>query len=153
MARTQIGLGEIGGNNRGPHVERWTRRHRAAWCAGFLSWCLEEARPGKFGFRSLGARRLCLNLQELPGVREVEHLNEPLAIGDCVFWLRGPSGGWQRHCGIVSWQRHCGIVSAHGGMSTDFDCIEGNVGRYPARVQQLRHDIWESKLWRVLRLP
>ena len=34
VAISQIGKGEIGGNNKGPEVKKFTRGIEAAWCAG-----------------------------------------------------------------------------------------------------------------------
>ena len=143
IACTQIGLGEEGGNNRGRHVRRWCGRDRVYWCAGFLSWCLEQAEPppGSGDFRSLGARRLYRQLKW--GGQELELQVQRVRMGDVALWQRGRLPGWQAHIGIVISADEAGV----------FTTVEGNVGRYPARVQQVVHDIFEPRLIGVLRLP
>lgn len=143
IAFTQIGRGESGKNNRGPDVETY-RNHRGPrgpWCAAFVSWCLESAserlgvKPPK---RSHGAKRLFANIKKYGGV-EVER---PLP-GDIALWQRGAAGSWNGHIGIVS------RASNDGG----FWAIEGNRGRFPARVNEFNHQVGEGSLLGFVRLP
>lgn len=140
VAREEIGNGEEGGNNSGPHVARYKEilddgddDDDGAWCAAFVSWCAEEAcrRMGKrLPFkRSQGAKQLGKRVAKAG--KELE-APEP---GCVVVWDRGklkPNGdkSWMGHIGICE-RVEVGILHT----------IEGNVGRYPSKVRRFQHDL------------
>ena len=135
IAVDQIGLGELGENNRGKHVVRYKNGNDTggAWCASFVSWCFEEA-ARQLGFelpfeRSDGAKRLRKNVG-----RFGSFVKDPQP-GDIICWHRGKNGSWQGHVGIVEKVKN-GIVYT----------IEGNVGRYPAKVKRFKHDTEYERL-------
>lgn len=143
VAIDQVGLGEVGRNNCGPHVQRWCGREGAFWCAGFVSWCLRE---GALRLRvtapkySTGARRLGQYLLEYAGAKEIRREND-LWIGDIVIYSRPPSKT-NGHTGIVL------LRNAHGYVT-----IEGNVGGFPAIVGPEYHKYGGERFLYGVRLP
>jgi hypothetical protein len=142
VAITQIGRGEHGANNTGPDLDRYRNGGPGgAWCAAFVSWCLEQAvrsagavmSPVK---RSHGAKRLFANVV-VAGAR----VEEP-APGDIVCWHRGAKNAATGHVGIVS--------RVEGNA---FYSIEGNRGGYPSRVREYGHEVGEALLLGFARLP
>lgn len=143
IAVTQTGRGESEANNMGPDVESYRRGKgpRGPWCAAFVSWCLEEA-AAQLGLeppaRSHGAKRLFRNLKRYGAVE----VTQP-APGDVALWQRGAAGSWKGHIGIVSRASNDG----------SFWAIEGNRGRFPARVAEFSHQVGEGSLLGFVRLP
>jgi hypothetical protein len=136
IAVAELGNGEVGGNNSGPHVARYKGieddgdpDNDGAWCASFISWCISEAAEElnvKLPLKtSHGAKRLYKNAVSGGGLV----VARPQA-GDLVCWDRGRPGSWQGHIGIV--ERVEGDV-----MYT----VEGNVGRYPSVVRRMMYDL------------
>lgn len=147
VARAEIGKGEEGGNNAGPHVAKYKRiaddadedANRGAWCASFCSWVAIQAyeRAGQpLPFRpSHGAKRLGRRLAKAGG-----KLDAPRP-GCVVVWDRGklqPNGKPSifGHVGIVE-----RILFSEDGQPSIMYTIEGNVGRYPSRVRRFAHDL------------
>ena len=119
LARSQLGHGEVGGDNRGPEVRKYLNgRENLAWCAGFVSWCAREAGYSRYTLRA----------------------RDFLALGQRVTWPR--SGD------IVVFSRkggaHAGIVESadRGG----FVSIEGNTGAYPSVVKRIKHRLDEKNI-------
>lgn len=117
VAISELGHGEIGCDNCGPDVKRYTRGMEASWCAGFVSWVLREAGvdiPYKLSARQFW--NMARNRVTTP---------QP---GDIIcFWRESPS----------SWKGHVGIVYKVGdGWITT---IEGNVGAFPAKVKRITY--------------
>ena len=112
IARSQIGQGEIGGDNRGATVKKYTHGQEVAWCAGFVSWTLHKA--GKTTPYMLAARSY-LNV----GTK----VKNPKP-GDVVVFKRKGGG-------------HVGIVESVDG--DRLVTIEGNVGKFPARVKRMTY--------------
>ncbi len=135
VAIEEIGHGEEGGNNSGPHVAKYhgiqddhDPDDDGSWCSSFCSWAYEEA-GRRLGVtlpfqRSGGAKRLFKNVVSTGKV-----VSNPLP-GDLVLWDRGLVGSWQGHIAIVE-------AVENGVLLT----IEGNVGKYPAKVRRLSHDL------------
>ena len=144
VAKSQIGLGEEGDNNRGPHVAKYRGREddpgdKGSWCAAFVSWCFRQAseRTGTempFG-SSEGAKQLFKNAKQA-GLSTAKPLP-----GDIVCWHRGDPKGWQGHIGIVA--------AVGEGV---FHTVEGNVGRYPARVRRFVHELDDDRLIGFVRI-
>ena len=134
IAKSQLGNGEIGGNNKGKWVKEYNRGLEAPWCTGFISWCLNKAKITDMGY-TLGARQLfsravALNLQ----------VSEPQA-GDLIFFWRGKKSGWQGHCGVVT-------AVGEGWITT----IEANRGKYPAVVKEFLYEGKPKRLLGYIRL-
>lgn len=134
VARTQIGKGELGGNNIGPDLDRYRgpRGGTGSWCAAFVYWCAwraAQSRRHRVPFaRTHGARKLfrrAVRSGMLVPARAV-------MAGDLVLWSRGnpnkPEERWKAHIGIVS------EVERDRGKVLGWKYIAGNEGKYPALV-------------------
>ena len=125
MAEAEKGAREVGSNNHGPWVEKYLNGlapEGNSWCAGFVSWCFDQA-PGAMPYNySLGARDVRNQFRHKGWTYDLGE-EEP-APGDIVVWWRGTFNGWQGHIGFV---HHC----ADGILHT----VEGNRGPYPSPVQ------------------
>ena len=139
VAREWIGKGEEGGNNSGPFVE-WLHGKEydgdpdddGNWCAAFVSACFEEA--GKrlsitMPFqRTGGAKALYRRVGKAGRFVQAPDIQP----GDVIAWDRGTPGDWRGHVGIVErYEADTGLLHT----------IEGNVGRYPAKVRRRVHDM------------
>lgn len=116
IAESQIGKGEIGGDNKGPEVRKYTRGKEVAWCSGFVSWV--RSRAGYEGTYILHARSYWTSSR----IRTTKP--KP---GDVIVFRRGGHGG------------HVGIVEKVQGQT--ITTIEGNVGPYPAKVKRQTYTI------------
>jgi hypothetical protein len=107
VAREEMAQGarEIGGNNRGPFVERYLKPAGLSgplpWCAAFVSWCVHEAA------RRLGVAPPMPYLVSAKGIFRYGKargwvVQEPQK-GDLVVWSRGAPSGPFGHAGIVEW--------------------------------------------------
>lgn len=121
IARSQIGHGEIGGDNRGKYVKEYTRGREVAWCAGFVSWVLNKAKRTKN--YHLRARSFWEDYR-------FNRVRTPKP-GDVVVFKRGNKSG------------HVGIVESYskGILRT----IEGNSGEFPAKVKRKTYKTSEIK--------
>jgi hypothetical protein len=135
VAVRQIGYGETGSNNTGKFIKAIGGTQGEEWCAAFAGWCAEQAHkeldivmPCK---RSLGAKKMGRNIAEAGRKFKDVASVQP---GDFVIWDRGIAG-WQGHIGIVE--------KVVGGL---IHTIEGNVGKFPAKVKRLIHDVSKERL-------
>lgn len=134
MARSQLGLGEEGGDNKGPEVDKYRHgKTRGAWCAYFVSWCIEQAceklvRP--MPIKPSGSARVLFRRIAEAGTS----VSVPLT-GAVACWSRGAGNTWKGHIGLVS--------RVDGNQ---FWSIEGNRGRYPSKVREYNHEVGEAKL-------
>ncbi len=117
VARSQLGMGEIGGGNRGPVVKKYTKGKEVAWCAGFVSWVLENSGKGK---------SYILRARSYWDMYRANRVKNP-ASGDIIVFKRGNGKG------------HAGIVESVNG--TKITTIEGNVGKYPAKVKRISYQL------------
>jgi len=121
VAQSNIGKGEVGGNNKGAFVKLVNKGLEASWCAGFVSYTLKEA----------GITTLKYNLSAKAIYNEAKSKNmltkEPKAGNLICFW-RGKKNGWQGHIGIIESVDNEYIYT-----------IEGNVGNYPAKVAKYKY--------------
>lgn len=115
IARSQLGVEEVGGNNRGPEIEQyqratWLEPGAWPWCAAFTAWCLREALAAigvsrasaeawrcrdasAFGWITWASRRAgCIVLP--PRV-------DPMAGDIVVYDFNGPTAAGGGHIGIV----------------------------------------------------
>lgn len=125
-ARAQIGNGEIGKNNSGHFVLRYTRGLQGSpWCAAFVSYVLQKS--GVQTHYLLWAKSF---LNE--GIKVLQPLP-----GDLVIFTRKGGG----HIGIVEQVRKDHYIS-----------IEGNVGEYPAKVKRIKHFYSEKNFLAFVRI-
>jgi uncharacterized protein (TIGR02594 family) len=128
VAQSQIGLGEIGGNNKGIYVRQYLGgRENLPWCAGFVSYC---------------AKNSGIKIPYLLRAKDFVEYGSVLAPievrkGDLVVFHRLGGG-------------HVGIIESKKG--DYFVSIEGNVGKYPARVKRVKHHIFENGIYRFVRI-
>ncbi|MCZ6807995.1 MAG: CHAP domain-containing protein, partial [Deltaproteobacteria bacterium] len=130
MREMAAGAREIGENNRGEFVEKYLRGKTGAWCAGYASFCVEEASrdtniPMPFNYTG-GARNILRQL-EAQGFAFDE--GEPMG-GDLMFWWRSAPDSWKGHVEIVTHFAHGTVFS-----------IGGNRGKYPAPVRRFNYSI------------
>lgn len=158
-ARLTLGMGEQGGNNRGPNLDALRRGGPGGpWCAAAASYWIEEgyaASKGADGWDCLSAieRDLC-PVRRSHGARKLWRraaragriVEEPLP-GDLVLWRR-PGPAWAAHVGIVETVTGDAFVS-----------IEGNRGRYNvktghgSKVRRYSHEFSEREFVGFARLP
>lgn len=117
IARSQLGKGEIGGDNRGKEVKEYTHGQEVAWCSAFVSWV--RSRAGLYGSYYLRARSYW-------DLNPDKHVSTPQP-GDVIVFTRG---GQKGHVGIVE--------KVEGKIITT---IEGNVGPYPAKVKRFTYTL------------
>jgi len=112
-AQSQIGLGELGSNNKGIYVKRYLNGQEGLpWCAGFVSYCAKEA-----GYK------LPYLLRAKSYLKYGQRINDPKA-GDLIVFTRQGGG-------------HIGIIEK---VSKDtITTIEGNLGAYPAKVKRVNY--------------
>ncbi len=135
VAIEELGKGEVGSNNVGPHVAKYKQvigihnpEDAGAWCAALMSYCLVTA-SDRMQYTpktavSGGAKALYNNACQA-GLR----LDYPIP-GALVCWDRGTPGSWQGHIGIVE--------KYEGGI---LHTIEGNKGAVPAKVRRCTYDL------------
>lgn len=141
--RNQILQGEVGSNNAGPFIELmlsdlgWGHLagKKAPWCATLLSWALYSLTKSRQALGS-GAWRLANDLL-LTG-RGTEVGIADVQPGDIVQWGDITKG----HIGMIDWVQDDGTVVT----------IEGNVGRFPAKVKRLTHDLARNTPRVIVRL-
>jgi len=111
VAQDNIGLGEIGANNKGIYVRQYLNgQENLPWCAGFISYCLKQA-----GFD------IPYYLQAKSFLKVGKRVNTPKA-GDLIIFSRKGGG----HIGIIEQVKDNKIIT-----------IEGNLGIFPAKVKRV----------------
>lgn len=132
------GAREIGKNNAGPFVEKYHQREDASelqwsWCAAFVCWCYKEACKHlgvDMPFDYTGGAQNLYNQFKKKGWAYDAGEDNPPRPGDICVWWRGKTRSWQGHVGIV-WGYNNGLVYV----------LEGNVGRFPARVRVFDYEL------------
>lgn len=137
VAAANVGYGELSKNNEGPFIAAIGGIQGREWCATFAGYCIERAYT-RMGLkapmvRSASAKRLTKNVAALGVSFKDPHRAKP---GDLVCWHRGLLG-WQGHVGIVERVEEDGLIHT----------IEGNVGKFPAKVKRLVHDVSKERLY------
>jgi hypothetical protein len=140
-ALDDVGKGEELANNQGPYVWSLTgRKTRGAWCAAAVyTWLLRGSVASGLRLpvkRTHSARRLA---KAIAGVGRMLSPNDLPRRGDVALWSRG-----------VAWQGHVGIIAEVG--LTRFRCVEGNRGKFPAKVDVFSHTLGERRLLGFARL-
>lgn len=155
VAEREIGNGEEGGNNTGPHVERYKAsvtsigariRYPSAWCAAFASHCyvqaikeINETAQTKLRLPfepSLGAKALVKNVWKAGGSRL--HVPRP---GSLIAWHRGRSG-------TVTWRGHVGVVQSYSADTDTLRAIEGNKNERGRRLAEVGVFVYGHGRWR-----
>lgn len=121
IAQKEIGNGEIGGNNKGQYVQQYNRGMEAAWCAGFVSWVLEQDGYSKLAY-SRSAKAIYNEAKSKNMVSDTPNKGDLI-----VFWRESPT----------SWKGHIGFVEEVKGEY--IYTIEGNVGDFPAKVSRFKY--------------
>lgn len=147
VATSNIGFGESGANNEGGLLVAigCPIGEGREWCAYLMNYCYRKAaqrlkvvcpfrlhrRPGVL---ESSAKRLVKNLAAFGS-----HYTDPMLArpGDLVCWGKANPLDWRGHVGMVE------RVDPDGILHT----IEGNVGRYPAKVKRLVHDVRKERLY------
>lgn len=121
LAKGEIGKGEIGKNNAGQYVKLYNRGLEAAWCAGFVSYILQQAGFTDLDY-SLSAKTLYNQAKSKNRV-----VLQPQAGYIIIFWRDNPK----------SWKGHAGIVE---NVSKDYIfTIEANTGPYPSIIKRIKY--------------
>lgn len=111
IAQSQIGLGEIGGNNKGCYVRQYLNgQENLPWCAGFVSYCVKKS-----------GLNLRYTLRAKDYLKMGKIVNNP-QTGDLIIFSRQGGG----HIGIIEKITKDTITT-----------IEGNLGDYPAKVKRV----------------
>ncbi|MDB5538956.1 MAG: hypothetical protein JWQ89_683 [Devosia sp.] len=103
IAELEAGHGEVGGNNKGPHVAKYLNGiidPPAEWCAAFVSFCFKNSgQPMPYTY-SLGARDVLKRMRDKGFGVKVDAANPPLP-GDVIVWWRNAPDSWHGHVGLV----------------------------------------------------
>jgi len=119
IARAEIGHGEQGDNNKGKYVKEYLRgQEDLPWCAGFVSYCAKKA-----GYN------LRYTLRAKDFLKLGIQVSRPKS-GDLIVFSRKGGG-------------HVGIVS--GVYGNNIITIEGNLGKYPAKVKECHYELGQIK--------
>lgn len=122
LATEEIGNGEIGKNNAGKYVKLYNKGLEAAWCAGFVSYILQQANFTGLDY-SLSAKSIYNQAK-----RKNRVALTPKAGYLIVFWRDNPK----------SWKGHIGIVES---VSKNYIfTIEANRGSFPAKVKRFTYN-------------
>jgi hypothetical protein len=126
------GAQEVGINNGGVWVAKYFRsshltRDLGNWCAGFCSWCLEQAYPGVKTPVSFGARRMGTLVAQ-----RGKRVTDPTKPRQDDFLIHS-------RVALDDWRGHISVV-------VGFDdhwvyTIDGNVGTFPAPVRVFRQPL------------
>jgi hypothetical protein len=136
IAELRRGAGESGGNNRGPDIRRYLApaalREPNNWCAGFVSWCYQQACNGereRMPFEYTTSARALLGQFRRNGQAHLpgdEYLPVP---GDVVIWWRVKADGWQGHAGLVYQVRDGRLYTIEGNHSAKVSGFDYVLGR------------------------
>lgn len=155
VAEKEIGNGEEGANNMGPHIDRYAKKKgtKGSWCAAFVSYCGEAAAadmkvrlPWR---RSHGAKTLFRRIGDAGYFVEADEGGVP-APGDAVCWDRGA----KKANGKPDWRGHIGLVKSYDEATDTLVTIEGNRGPYPAKVAEFTYTNgkWRKRLEGLARM-
>lgn len=146
VAKGNLGFGEEEANNDGDLIRAIGGVPGDEWCALFAGYCYRRAlrNQGRLDFLwtlrdqihpVIGAKAL-IKAAWAAGAGRFTDPTEA-AFGDLICW--------HRRTGPISWKGHIGVVEEirDGLVHT----IEGNVGRFPAKVKRLVHDVSKERLY------
>lgn len=156
LAEEEIGNGEVGRNNHGPHVRRWGRGHDdIAHCSAFVCYQLEEAIKEFADDERYDALRALFadprwqkwRLVAKRAWHELGKIGHHVALplpGDIPLFERGRDGDWHGHLAITR-----GVTLG----SDEFLDVEANVGKFPAKVKKIPRRLGHGRLIGFVRLP
>lgn len=143
LAEVAAGAREVGGNNRGPWVEKYLgvageEDHALPWCVGFFLWCWAQAGPLPIR-ATLSSGRLW---QRMPRRERYEgRLPEWALPGDALFWNYHHDGtDTPSHVNMLHSVEADGTVWTVGGNEGD------EASHAPVKLKK-RTDL--TKLWGV----
>jgi len=127
IALSQVGVREVGGNNRGPDVEKYLASVGLgpgyAWCAAFVVWCYREATLRTSGGIALPLRRTAKVSRLWQHAPDRWKSAEP-SIGAVYIHLEDPED--------PDSEGHTGIVTSFTDRS--LMCVEGNTNAAGSRL-------------------
>jgi uncharacterized protein (TIGR02594 family) len=127
IAQGEIGNGEQSGNNMGRYIQRYNGRQGLPWCAGFISYCVKQA-----------GVKLPYTLRAKDYARYEHSISKKEASSGGIVIFNRIGGG---HIGIME------SISKEGFIS-----IEGNVGKFPAKVKRVKHRWSEKSIYKFVRI-
>lgn len=142
VARKNIGYGEVEGNNDGPLLRVIGGKPGHEWCALFAGYCYRRAYFNLWGSTDRDDWTWRTEIQPVIGAKELVKAAwgaGALRFTDPHHARPGDLICWHRRTGPISWKGHVGIVEEikDGLVHT----IEGNVGKFPAKVRRLVRDV------------
>lgn len=152
VAKTQIGLGEEGSNNRGPIIEVYAdsvgMQTPILWCAAFVSWVYKQT-----------CRELGLKPQNVGRANAKRMADAVLAKGGTLVFsekdglLLTPRPGdlhvWHR--GDNRFSGHIGIITEYNEKTKEFTAIDGNRGSFPSKVKYINYSVEQADLYQIVR--
>lgn len=120
VANSQVGVTEIGGNNKGAQIDEYEKAtwidHSKAWpwCASFVCWCIQQASEDyPIPFKRPTTPR-AFEFAEWGKAQGLEVIDEPKSVrrGDIVIFKYS----------------HIGIAESDSNREGKFNSIEGNTG-------------------------
>lgn len=143
-AIADIGKGEEGKNNWGPYVKGLLAgvgiNEPAAWCAAaVVRWIMDAAHDYVLTYLtyekiasiySPSAKAMFNKARELDWVLPPGELPQP---GDIGITKRTAYDG---HGNVIDWLAHAFMVESFDPLLSTIDTIEGNVGKFPAKVRR-----------------
>ena len=132
-AASQLGVQEKTGNNDGVPAKRYMRGDELAWCAGFVSWCLDQGGDKRINpddktyYKTRAVTGFVARAKTL-GLFRSGAGYEPKP-GDIIFFGNGADSDVGRK------GNHMGIVEAYDPLRAgrNIDTIEGNTSNKVAR--------------------
>lgn len=110
------GIKEFSGNNDNPEIYKYHKQQiKAAWCASFVSWCVEQATK-QLGLETLFYTPAVINIYSIAKQKHWSISKTPKK-GDIVIWGLNQTESWANHTGIV--------ISVNGN---EYKTVEGNSG-------------------------
>ncbi len=149
VARGNLGYGEEEGNNNGRLIRALGGKPGNEWCALFAGYCYRKA-YWNLGHLDAWTAKDGMNPLTNPIIGAKALVKAAWAAGadrftDPAQAVFGDLVCWHRRTGPISWKGHIGIVEeVRDGL---IHTIEGNVGRFPAKVKRLVHDVTKERLY------
>ena len=119
IGELQANAGEIGGNNRGPFVNKYLNglvSEGNPWCAGFVSFCFAQHPTGIPFTYSVGARDVLRQFRSKGWTQPPDSGYSPKP-GDVVVWWRESLPSGKGHVGLVHQLRDGYLYTLEGNKS------------------------------------
>jgi hypothetical protein len=136
LAIKELGHGEEGSNNAGPHIEKYLNHlvePPANWCTAFVCWIYYQAFGAPIYLNppfeyTLSARNLLNQFSYSHNPKIWTDEIKPKR-GDLIFFWRDKPNSWMGHVGIIEYVGPKWIGT-----------IEGNKGSFPSKVSRHKYD-------------